>query len=190
MIWDDHVSYYVLEKGEMTRADTNSVRLQDIAGVGIPIPTMMGPQGSTNELRVKLDRVGKLSGISTFMENYLRVILDLYCDSQSVDAEIVATKVSSYLARGFSDADSVSRPSNVFRQLVDEIGKSEVMVAAANAEAERIDMPGPIGQARHAHQFYADEVVRAFEQKHPRTPDSARRKNLTQFWEQAESGKR
>jgi hypothetical protein len=190
MVWDDHVSYYVLDKGVMTRADANSVRLQDIAGVGIPIPTMMGPQGSTNELPVKLDRVGKLSGISTFMENYLRVILDLYCDSQSVDAEIVATKVSSYLARGFADADSASRPSNVFRQLVDEIGKSEGMVAAANTDAERIDMPGPIGQARHARQFYADEVVRAFEQKHPRTPDSARRKNLTQFWEQAESGKR
>ena len=190
MIWDDHVRYYVLDKGVMSPADAKSVKLQDIAGLGIPIPRMMGPQGATEELQVKLDRVGKLSGISTFMDNYLRVILDLYCDSQSVDAEIVATKVSSYLAHGFADADTTSKPSNVFRQLVEEIAKSENLVAAANSEAERIDMPGPIGQARHARQFYVDEVQRAFEQKHPRTPDSARRKNLAQFWEQAESGKR
>jgi hypothetical protein len=190
MIWDDHVRYYVLDKGVMSPADAKSVKLQDIAGLGIPIPRMMGPQGATEELQVKLDRVGKLSGISTFMDNYLRVILDLYCDSQSVDAEIVATKVSSYLAHGFADADTTSKPSNVFRQLVEEIAKSENLVAAANSEAERIDMPGPIGQARHARQFYVDEVQRAFEQKHPRTPDSARRKNLAQFWEQAESGRR
>lgn len=190
MIWDDHVRYYVLDKGVMSPADAKSVKLQDIAALGIPIPRMMGPQGATEELQVKLDRVGKLSGISTFMDNYLRVILDLYCDSQSVDAEIVATKVSSYLAHGFADVDTTSKPSNVFRQLVEEIAKSESLVAAAISDAERIDMPGPIGQARHARQFYVDEVQRAREQKHPRTPDSARRKNLAQFWEQAESGKR
>jgi hypothetical protein len=190
MLWDDHVRYYILDKGVLTAADPKSVKLQDIAVVGIPTPMMMGPQGATKELLIKLDRVGKLSGISTFMENYLRVILDLYCDSQSVDAEIVATNVSGYLARGFADTDTTSKPSNVFRQLVEEIAKSESLVAAAISDAERIDMPGPLGQARHARQFYGDEVRRAFDQKHPRTPDSARRKNLAQFWEQAESGRR
>lgn len=190
MIWDNEVTYYIRENREVIQADPDRVKIQDIVALGIPVQAMMGANGTTEEIRVKLDRVGKLSGISTFMENYLREILDLYCDSQSVDAEIVATKVSGYLAKGFAEADQPSAPSKIFIQLVDEISKSEKLVVDAIAEAERIDMPGPLGQARHAHKFYSDEVRRAFEQKHPRTPDSARRKNLAQFWEQADSGRR
>ena len=190
MIWDDHVTYYVSNKNVWVKADPSNVKLNDIEAIGIPTPKMNGPHGETNELRVKLESVGKLSGISTFMENYSREILDLYCDSQSVDAEIVATKVSGYLARGFAEAQSASQPSNVFRQLVNEIAKSEDLVASAISEAERIDMPGPVGQARHAQQFYVDEIRKAIEQKHPKTPDSARRKNLAQFWEQAKPGDR
>jgi hypothetical protein len=190
MIWDDYVSYYVLDRGTLQLADPRSVKLTDIAALGIPTPKRRGAQGETSELRVNLDRVGKLSGISTFMENYSRQILDLYCDSQSVDAEIVATDVSAYLAQGFSDADGGKKPSAVFRQIADELAKSESRVADAIAEAERIDMPGPIGQAQHAKQFYKDELEKALLQKHPKTPDSAKRKNLAQFWEQAETGKR
>jgi len=190
MIWDDHVRYYISDRGTLQTADPRNVKLTDIAALGIPTPKMRSAKGETEELVIKLDRVGKLSGISTFMENYSREILDLYCDSQSVDAEIVATKVSSYLAQGFSDADGGKKPSAVFRQIVDEVAKAESRVADAIAEAERIDMPGPIGQAQHAKQFYSDEIAKAFMQKHPKTPDSAKRKNLAQFWEQAETGKR
>jgi hypothetical protein len=188
MIWDDKVRYYV--SGTDQPADPRSVKLTDIVALGIPTQKMRGAKGETDELVIKIDRVGKLSGISTFMENYLRVILDLYCDSQAVDAEIVATDVSSYLAQGFSDADGGKKPSAVFRQIVDEVKKSAPLVAEAIAEAVRIDMPGPIGQAQHAEQFYTDELEKAFLQKHPKTPDSAKRKNLAQFWEQAETGKR
>jgi len=190
MIWDDHVRYYISDRGTLQPADPRNVKLTDIAALGIPTPKMRSAKGETEELVIKLDRVGKLSGISTFMENYSREILDLYCDSQSVDAEIVATKVSSYLAQGFSDAEGGKKPSAVFRQIVDEVAKAESRVADAIAEAERIDMPGPIGQAQHAKQFYSDEIAKAFMQKHPKTPDSAKRKNLAQFWEQAETGKR
>jgi len=188
MIWDDKVRYYV--SGTDQPADPRSVKLTDIVALGIPTQKMRGAKGETDELVIKIDRVGKLSGISNFMENYLRVILDLYCDSQAVDAEIVATDVSSYLAQGFSDADGGKKPSAVFRQIVDEVKKSAPLVAEAIAEAVRIDMPGPIGQAQHAEQFYTDELEKAFLQKHPKTPDSAKRKNLAQFWEQAETGKR
>ena len=190
MIWDDKVNYYVSDRGTRQMADPRSVKLTDIVALGIPTPKMRSAKGETEELVIKLDRVGKLSGISTFMENYSREILDLYCDSQSVDAEIVATKVSSYLAQGFSDAEGGKKPSAVFRQIVDEVKKSGPLVAEAIAEAERIDMPGPIGQAQHARQFYSDEIKKAVDQKHPKTPDSAKRKNLDQFWEQAETGKR
>ena len=190
MIWDDHVRYYISDRGTLQPADPRNVKLTDVAALGIPTPKMRSAKGETEELVIKLDRVGKLSGISTFMENYSREILDLYCDSQSVDAEIVATKVSSYLAQGFSDAEGGKKPSAVFRQIVDEVAKAESRVADAIAEAERIDMPGPIGQAQHAKQFYSDEIAKAFMQKHPKTPDSAKRKNLAQFWEQAETGKR
>jgi len=190
MIWDDYVNYYVSDRGTLQLADPRSVKLTDIAALGIPTPKMRGAHGETEELVIKLDRVGKLSGISTFMENYSRQILDLYCDSQAIDAEIVATKVATYLAQGFSDADGGKKPSAVFRQIVDEVAKAESRVADAIAEAERIDMPGPIGQAQHAKQFYSDEIAKAFMQKHPKTPDSAKRKNLAQFWEQAETGKR
>ena len=189
MIWDDHVTYYVSDRGELRAADPKTVKLIDIAGIGVPIPKMRGPQGETSELLVKLDRVGKLSGISTFMENYSRTILDLYCDSQAVDAEIVATKVSSYLAVGFSDDRNPQKPSNVLSQIVQEVSKAEQLVSDAIKEAERIDMPGPVGQARHAHRFYTEEIVSAFEQKHPKTPDSAKRKNLAQFLEQAQTGR-
>ena len=190
MIWDDHVRYYISDRGTLQPANPKNVKLTDIVAIGIPTPKRRGGQGEASELRVKLDRVGKLSGISTFMENYLRKILDLYCDSQSVDAEIIATDVSSYLAQGFSDSDGGNKPSAVFRQIVDELAKAETRVADAIAEAERIDMPGPIGQAKHAEQFYKNELEKAFLQKHPKTPDSAKRKNLAQFWEQAETGKR
>ena len=182
--------YYISDRGTLQPANPKNVKLTDIVEIGIPTPKRRGGQGEASELRVKLDRVGKLSGISTFMENYLRKILDLYCDSQSVDAEIIATDVSSYLAHGFSDSDGGNKPSAVFRQIVDELAKAETRVADAIAEATRIDMPGPIGQAKHAEQFYMNELEKAFLQKHPKTPDSAKRKNLAQFWEQAETGKR
>ena len=190
MIWDDHVRYYVSDRGTLQPADPRNVKLADIAALGIPTPKMRSAKGETEELVVELDRVGRLSGISTFMENYSRVILDLYCDSQSNDAEIVAKKVSSYLAQGFSVAEGGKKPSAVFRQIVEEVAKSERLVEEAIAEAERIGMPGPIGQARHAKRFYSDEIVKAFMQKHPKLPDNAKRMNLKQFWEQAETGKR
>ena len=190
MIWDDYVKYYVYDRGTLQLADPRNVRLTDIAAIGIPTPKRRGAEVETSELRVELDRVGKLSGISTFMENYLREILDLYCNSHAVDAQIIATEVSSYLADGFSKKEGGKKPSAVFRQIVDELAKSKSLVEDAIAEAARIDMPGPIGQAKHAERFYRDELEKAILEKHRKTPDSAKRKNLAQFWEQAETGKR
>jgi hypothetical protein len=190
MVWDNHVRYFVADGDRLILANPNNVKLTEIAAIGIPATKMLGADGETQELVVNLRKVGRLSGISTFTASYSRAILNLYCDGQPGAAGELAKKVGNYLAKGFKGSGSRQKPSIVFQQILDEWAKSEVLVQEALKEAERIGMPGIMGRARHAKFFYSEELRRAFEEVHPSTSEDPDFRNLKQFWEQAETGKR
>jgi len=190
MVWDNHVRYFVADGDRLVLANPNSVKLTEIAAIGIPATKMLGPDGETQELIVNLRKIGRLSGISTFTASYSRAILNLYCDGQPGAAGELAKQVGAYLAMGFEGSGGRQKPSLVFQQILDEWAKSEALVQEALKEAERIGMPGIMGRARHAKYFYSEELRRAFEDVKPSTSPNSDLRNLRQFWEQAETGER